>query len=270
MKTIQMFWHGTAFSVYERLSARSFARFGHRVHVYAYEKLDLPEGVEWRDAAEILPRDAVFAYQHGIGKGSFSAFSNTFRYKLLLDRGGIWADADILCLQSLDALPSNFIGAQDHRILNVALMGLERGSGYARTLYERAAEAGRDVQWGQIGPHLATIVHQNGSFPEVRVLPPASFYPIPWEAAMMMALPSENMRCRKLAESSLCTHWWNEVFRRTGLPKDKLPPKGSLLADFADIILAGEDLSYWDESLVLTWVRNCRDAMAFRAQASGG
>lgn len=270
MKTIQMFWHGAPFSIYERLSARSFARFGHRVHVYSYDKLDLPEGVEWRNAAEILPRESVFTYQHGIGKGSLAAFADIFRYKLLQDRGGIWADADVLCLKSLDALPSNFIAAQDDNLLNVALMGLEPGSSYAKALYEHAEKAGRAIQWGQIGPQLATIIHRSGRFPEVRVLPPAAFYPIPWEAAMMMALPSENARCRKLAANSVCVHWWNEVFRRTGLPKDKLPPKGSLLADFADIILAGEDLSYWDESLVLTWVRNCRDAMAFRAQASRG
>ena len=31
--------------------------------------------------------------------GSLAAFSNLFRYKLLLERGGWWVDTDVICLR---------------------------------------------------------------------------------------------------------------------------------------------------------------------------
>src|SRR5262249_54280435 len=44
-------------------------------------------------------QDKVFVYQaEGFGKGSPSAFSNYFRYKLLAEKGGWWIDTDVVRL----------------------------------------------------------------------------------------------------------------------------------------------------------------------------
>jgi hypothetical protein len=97
-----MLWIGRSLSNLERLAMASFLANGHPVHLYAYSHIDrVPHGVTRLDANEILPESSVFTYADGFGKGSPSAFSNRFRYKLLLERGGIYADADIVCLQPL-------------------------------------------------------------------------------------------------------------------------------------------------------------------------
>jgi hypothetical protein len=55
-----------------------------------------------RDAADILPRDSIFCLSARLRKGSYSAFSNVFRYQLVLDRGGWWVDTDLVCLKAFD------------------------------------------------------------------------------------------------------------------------------------------------------------------------
>ena len=42
---VRTLWHGSALSIYEELSLRSFVKCGHEVEVYAYETIDVPQGV---------------------------------------------------------------------------------------------------------------------------------------------------------------------------------------------------------------------------------
>ena len=63
----------------QTLSIRSFLAHGHQYHLYAYEEVEgVPDGTILCDASQILPRDSIFCYQDGFGKGSFSASSNLF------------------------------------------------------------------------------------------------------------------------------------------------------------------------------------------------
>src|SRR5262245_47817989 len=97
LPTIQMFWHGPPLSRLERLSMKSFLKNGHRLDLYVYdEPQSVPAGVHLKDASEILSRDCLFAHKR---TGSVGLFTDWFRYRLLLDRGGIWADADVICLR---------------------------------------------------------------------------------------------------------------------------------------------------------------------------
>jgi hypothetical protein len=99
---INALWIGQLSPV-EHLCLGSFAAQGHPVHLYAYDPIDnLPTGVTIQDAGEILPRELIFKNQLGKGKGSLAAFSDLFRFKLMLDRGGLWVDADIFCLKPFD------------------------------------------------------------------------------------------------------------------------------------------------------------------------
>ena len=103
MSLVQSLWIGDSLPAMQRLSISSFLRNGHGYHLYSYNDIDgVPPGTTVKDAATILPRDSIFFYQTGFGKGSYSAFSNLFRYKLLLERGGWWVDTDVVCLRHLD------------------------------------------------------------------------------------------------------------------------------------------------------------------------
>src|SRR5438132_12635269 len=84
----------------EKLSISSFIRNGHDYHLYTYNELPyVPAGTVLKDANEILPASAIFQYRD---RPSYAGFANSFRYKLLLERGGWWADTDTVCLRLFD------------------------------------------------------------------------------------------------------------------------------------------------------------------------
>src|SRR5215216_3083614 len=99
-RIIQGLWIGPELSVMEQLSASSFLRNGHEYHLYVYDEMrNVPEGTVVKAASEILPSSSIFQYKH---QASYAGFANFFRYKLLLERGGWWADTDIVCLRPFD------------------------------------------------------------------------------------------------------------------------------------------------------------------------
>jgi hypothetical protein len=99
-------------SPYEHLCLLSFARKGYAVNLFTYDcNCSMPDFVAVRDASEIIPEHNVFENAHE--KGSFSMFSNLFRYHLLSRIDTTWIDTDVILLA--DALPSGHFlyGFQD-------------------------------------------------------------------------------------------------------------------------------------------------------------
>ncbi len=100
MSIVQSVWIGAVLPPLQQLSIRSFLAQGHEYHLYTYGDVEnIPQDATIRDGSEVLHRDNIFCYPHGFGKGSYSAFSNLFRYKLILDRGGWWVDTDVVSLR---------------------------------------------------------------------------------------------------------------------------------------------------------------------------
>jgi mannosyltransferase OCH1-like enzyme len=103
-KIVHGLWIGDRLSLMEQLSIKSFLANGHEYHLYVYNKVkNIPEKAIIEDANKILPKSRIFKYKQGLAKGSYSGFADLFRLKLLLDKGGIWADLDVICLR-----PFNF------------------------------------------------------------------------------------------------------------------------------------------------------------------
>ena len=97
---IQGLWVGPELSVMEQLSVSSFLRHGHQYHLYVYDDVkNIPAGTVIKDGNEILSASRIFQYKQ---QASYSGFSNFFRYKLLLERGGWWVDTDTVCLKPFD------------------------------------------------------------------------------------------------------------------------------------------------------------------------
>src|SRR5262245_2041 len=116
---IEMFWHGAALSRLEQLSMRSFLANGHAVRLHVYrEPANLPAGVELADAGSTLPAEAIFVHEK---TGSVASFADWFRYKLLWERGGLWADTDVVCLRPWRYEQPEIFGWQDARIINNAV-----------------------------------------------------------------------------------------------------------------------------------------------------
>ena len=107
---VQGLWIGSNLELMEQLSIKSFLANGHHYHLYVYEPVkNVPKGVMVQDANAVIPSREIFAYANGPGRGSVSAFSNIFRYQLLYEKGGWWADLDVVCLRPFDFKGVNVI-----------------------------------------------------------------------------------------------------------------------------------------------------------------
>jgi hypothetical protein len=132
---VNSFWHGPSLPPNSWLCLKSFIDRGIAVFLYCYEPVEVPPGVELRDASQILPSSRLFAYRTGPGLGSVAGFSDLFRYKQLLERGGWWIDTDVLCLQP--TLPSQEVvfGWETEHVLGTAVLKFPRGHRLVEKLY---------------------------------------------------------------------------------------------------------------------------------------
>lgn len=122
---IQSLWIGNDLSNVEKLCISSFLKNGHEFHLYTYGKIhNLPAGTILKDANQIIPESDVFT-QHN---GSYAAFSDWFRWKLLVIMGNFWVDTDVVCLKPFDFEENELIfGFQGGQYLGSAVLGFPKG-----------------------------------------------------------------------------------------------------------------------------------------------
>lgn len=221
---IQGLWIGRRLSTMERLSIASFLRHGHEYHLYVYEEVEgVPDGTVLVDAAAILPRSMIFQYRD---HASYAGFANYFRYKLLLDRGGWWADTDVVCLRPFTFEDPHVFSselARDGRTLpSAGVIRTPSGSEAMAYAWGRClARDPKELIWGETGPKL--VGETISRFGLERHLHPApTFCPISffdWRLIIEPGLPWA------FDDSTRAVHLWNEMWRRGGVDKDgAFPP----------------------------------------------
>jgi hypothetical protein len=215
MCIVQSLWIGGALAEMQILSIRSFLAHGHDYHLYAYDAVDdVPPGTTVRDACEILPCDSVFCYQSGFGKGSYSAFSNLFRYKLILERGGWWVDTDVVCLRRFD-FDHDFVFATERdfdRTVTCASSVFKSPPGAAFLEYCVDVASGKDkttLQWGEIGPTLFSDAINRFDLGVHRV-PVEAFSPIDYFEYQTLIAPRF---CASRMAQSYAVHLWNQMWK---------------------------------------------------------
>jgi hypothetical protein len=223
---VNMFWHGDKVSPLELACMQSFVANDHSLCVYTYAKTTLPSGVSNEDASKILPYESFFIYMN-----SPSAFSNIFRYQLLLRQGGWWADTDVLCLK--DRLPScdYYWAEQEPGILNGAVLKFPAGDPLCERLLVLSNKRARRIKrWGQLGPFLLTEVlsgrnlsRHSGTMEDA--------YPIHFLEAHYLWFPEYRDIVHKRADGATFLHMWHNVFGEMGINLFSTPPTGSYLAD---------------------------------------
>ncbi|HLH11931.1 MAG TPA: glycosyltransferase [Methylovirgula sp.] len=225
MATFRTFFHGPL-TGYEITCLKSFKDHGHRVIVHSYDPRSIPDLFEAADAQEILPREELFCYQDGPGKGSVAAFANIFRYALCATFGDWWIDCDVLCLSP--DWPEDFaqIIAGWERSDSICNAVLRLDKGLAATLENRAKVLGKEVKWGEAGPVLLTeLVKQERK--ESEILAQSAFYAIPIDHWHWFY---SDDRCNDVlleTRDSLAAHLWHEYGRQNGFDKSVLPSKDS-------------------------------------------
>jgi mannosyltransferase OCH1-like enzyme len=219
---IQGLWVGNELSVMEQLSIASFLRNGHEYHLYVYEDVkNIPSGTTIKDGNEILPESRIFQYKQ---QASYAGFSNFFRYKLVLERGGWWVDTDTICLKPFDFEAEYVFSselAMGQEFINSGIFKARAGSeamAYAWRVCE--AKDPERIVWGETGPRLMAAAVREFSL-ERYTQPPEVFCPIGYADWHRVLEPNADL---KLTARSYAIHLWNERWRAAGQDKNATYP----------------------------------------------
>jgi mannosyltransferase OCH1-like enzyme len=213
MKTIvQGLWIGSELSVMERLSIASFLANGHEYHLYVYDEVKhIPNGAIVLDANGILPSSMIFQYRDS---KSYAGFANFFRYQLLLEKGGWWADTDVICLKPF-SFPDEYVFATEEtngaEIANNGIIKAPVASPLMAYVCRvcRSKDPAR-LRWGETGPRLLDAAVKHFSL-EKYLKPHEVFCPLgylDWASALD---PDEH---HVFDRATYAVHLWNEMWRR--------------------------------------------------------
>ena len=235
-EVIQSLWVGRRLSVMERLSIASFLHHGHAYHLFTYGEVEgLPDGAVREDARAILPESMIFQYR---AFASYAGFSNYFRYKLLLDRGGWWADSDTICLRPFDWDEPYIFASEPTRdgleVPSSSALKAPAGSEAMAEAWETCRSRDpKDLRWGETGPRLlGQIIDRFGLGRYLQSA--ATFCPVAYDDWPRLIDPAD--ACH-FDVSTRAVHLWHEMWRREGCDKDRDYPPGGLYERFKGLYL---------------------------------
>jgi len=250
------FHDGPVLGALEKACVSSFLRHGHRLRLYSYDPLEVPEGVILADARRFVSaaeRDAFFA----VAPGRVSQFSNGFRYAMLYLQGGWWVDTDVLCIDAEMPDGEVVLGWQSdstlcasHRArVGTAIMRLPAGHELARHAYDGwRANWGTEI-WGATGPQLLTRLIEELHMLD-HVMPFGSLFRLPWNDVLRLFDPTCAEEARMLLAGSSLLHLANSGLGFTGLRRNIIPPPGSALRSHIEPLLSSADLSAGDAAFM--------------------
>lgn len=223
---------GDTLSYLEILCLTSMVSAGHKVVLYSYSSaLAVPNGVEIRDAAEIMPQAQFSRYANG----SYALGSDLFRYQLFASLPCIWVDTDMLLLRPIPAQDAYVFGWEDANYINTAVLSIPSGSPMLREMLSLVSESPffapwwdenqqakqeeavrrqaalglPDLPWATTGPKLVTYLalkHEAARF----AAPPETFYPVHWHDFRLPFEPGDQVTPR-LGAGTIGVHLWNHM-----------------------------------------------------------
>lgn len=217
-RTIQSLWIGPGFSAMEQLSVASFLANGHAYHLYAYDAVrNVPPGVVMMDAAGILPESSAFQYS---AHATWAGFANFFRYKLLLERGGWWADTDLVCVRPFDFADEYVFSSEfsnGRPLTNIGAIKVPAGSELMSYMWAVCqAKDPAKLVWGETGPELMHDAVERFSMRRY-VKPYDVFCPIGFREWRAFLDPD---RAEPPGAETYAIHLWHEMWRAAGQDKN--------------------------------------------------
>lgn len=242
-------WVGDRLGYLEQLCFVSALGQGHEVTVYSYTPESLqgvPDGVEIRDAREVMPEQRLVRYSD---TGSFALGANFFRYCLLEKGLGYWIDADVYLIKPLNFSEKFVLGWEDQSKINNAILllpsdseivhdlcnlprnnvrppwfGPKRSLQYFIARMRKGVVRVQDLPWGTYGPEMLTYLAKKHKIAE-RAQKPGVFYPVGWPDARRLYGPAEQIQAM-IGPDTCAVHMYNGAL--FGL-RDKKPPQGSYI-----------------------------------------
>jgi hypothetical protein len=249
LKRLNTLWVGERLGYLEQLCLVSATAVGHSVTLYSYTPDNLkgaPDGIEIRDAREVMPEQRLLRYADS---GSFALGSNFFRYELLAKNLGYWIDADIYVLKPLNFKQQYVFGLEHENTINSAVLFLPSDSEMVRDLCEIPLSSRRppwfgpkrslayfwkrvttgpvkveDLQWGTFGPLMVSYLAKKHKVVD-QAQKPSVFYPVSWKVARSLYGPAHVIE-ELIAPETHAVHLYNS--RLVGL-SDRPPPPGSYI-----------------------------------------
>lgn len=231
---IQGLWVGAELSLMEQLSITSFIKNGHRFHLYVYEDMkDVPRGATMIDGNSILPKEEIFELRHGSHTGSLTPFSNLFRFKLLLEKGGWWVDLDVVCLKPFDFGSSPYIITSEYDEPSgvigpsSAVLKVPKGDDFIKACFKKVRSLCTHLEvlhFGDTGYKLVREMVKRYNL-EAFVKPPATFAPLGYWQYRTFIEPQDLVPD---LSNSYAIHLYNEMWRRERLDKNNTYSQKSL------------------------------------------
>lgn len=198
----------------------SFEYYGHTVHLYCYEDIDI--NATKIDANSILPVETAIKKQFPGTTLSFSAFSNMFRYKLLLEKGGYWVDADTICLKPYDFIGDVFSSEDSRNRPNTGVIRTYDKTfieDLYNTSYSMFHTEGLD---GLTGPTLLNqkLIQYNKTY---LVQPSSTFCSVDYCKFTDLINPDIELQV-----SGYSVHLWHEMFNRNNISINTFPENSFL------------------------------------------
>lgn len=237
MQKLGTLWVGDRLGEMERACLWSMRAQGHEVTLFSYRPLpDLPPGIAWRDAAEILPTSRILIYRDK-RKPSPALHANLFRYAMLACSDLAWVDLDVVLLRPLPE-GERLYGLEHPQSVNNAVLRLPRTSpvladlrqftpdtrgvaphitGLRRAKYWlKTLGRGQPIEhwaWGSTGPKALTLyLRRHGEL--CHALPVEAFYPVSVQDHAQLLQPGR-WDFADFPQQSFCVHLWGSRIRST-------------------------------------------------------
>ena len=228
---VHMLWVSGELSRLARLSLASFRANGYRVQLWSYDPRHL-EGAE--DAAAILPLAKEDA-------ANMAYLTSLFRYRVLAERGGIWADMDVVALSSDPVITVQPLIASEKRrpfrhaeptatgesltqVTNCFMVNPQPKPGdlWHRAVDRVAALNPEERTWENVGPHMLSSLMLREPDDGVGILPPEMVDPVAW-----WNVPAYFLEARDPPASPFM-HMYATIWARRGVDAEAEFPHASL------------------------------------------
>ena len=242
-------WVGDSLGYVEQICIASALAVGHEFTLYSYTPDTLkhvPEGVELRDAREVMPEERLLRYSDS---GAIQLGANFFRYALLAKGLGYWVDMDFHFLKPLEFDEPYVLGWEYENWINNAVLRAPANSDFVRDLCELPQTNRRppwfgprrtlkyywsrltkgdirvqDLPWGTFSSGLVTYAAKKHGVAAMAQRP-SVFYPVRWKDGPALMGPAEIIEEMVRPDTCAVHMWYSHLARFV----DKQPPRGSYI-----------------------------------------
>jgi len=209
-------------SPYHKLGVLSAQALGFPVEVLSYRRVEVPQGVGWRDASGIVP-----GADHG-HEDLRSPHMSLLRYRVLDALGGWWIDPDVMMVRAPRNDSAVFIAAEECDVAGAAVLAAEPGHRLFRAAAGIAESAGASGDASHLGTILLTrLTHELGLGGSMQ--PASTAYELAHYEVWKLFDPERREEVERRLEASRFCCTWHEVWRRAALDFWSAPPRGSYL-----------------------------------------